>query len=726
MLDRIIISLIFFFVNLGVSGSVSAQDPLDEPDLKSATLSLTENTIDSSENSSLKTGIYSQSNGTDILIDKGASLVVNIPIIQHSSYRKFSGYYYEPYDITYPPGFYGDQIASSQIANLNGDQYPDAVIMTMGTYQINEYSEEKDALNPERVPRVHFLINKGNGQFENGDHLIKSNIDRVYSYKQVMVGDLNNDGLDDILTPTEGGGISLVRDEGILVLMSQPDGSYIDATSLIDFPRTYTNRGDFSEEVMQLRTSIIIPVDVNDDGWNDIFTVGITTPEAGYGFPNVLFNNQGKSFTPWDRHQGGDLGLFSLGDLGYLRGGQRADFDKDGLDDVVLMCYIQCFNSTSEYAQFKSGIVFLNDNGDFNKNRRIPLPLGLFGENSKYDSLDVGDINNDGYPDIIFAMGKADPYYAGRSIQILINDQGRGFIDETSSRIDNIRTDFNGHAEGNVHLIDYDRDGDLDIFDFQDNVREGYATHSSEGLDDQRVYPYWESGVAIFLNDGNGIFEYLEDDFLLLKELYTELPEDEVWRLDAFRSPYKVLPIDFGNEYGIGFVLGAFLWQTPSYMHSDSVQTSSIATARKLNRFDNFSNEELDTDGDGVGNQADTDDDGDGIADFADAFPLDARESLDTDGDGIGNNRDIDDDSDGVIDFNDVFPLDVTEARDTDGDGIGNNADNDDDNDGYSDPHELEMGSDPLDFSNMPRSGGLSPAQLRVISQEVIKNDGGD
>lgn len=705
--------------------SANTKGLTNEPEENSSNFDVTADALNSSINSDIKTGIYNQKNGTDILIDKAANLVVNIPIIQHSSYREFSGYYYEPFDTTYPGGFYGDNVASSQIANLNGDEYPDAVVMTMGTYQINEYSEEKDALNPERIPRVHFLINKGNGQFENGNYLIKGNIDRVYSYKKVMVGDLNNDGLDDILTPTEGGGISLVRDEGILILMSQPDGSYVDATSLIDFPRTYTNRGDFSEEVMQLRTSMIIPVDVNNDGWNDIFTVGFTTPEAGWGFPNVLFNNKGKSFTPWDKHQGGDLGLFSLGDIGYFRGGLRADFDKDGLDDVVLMCYIRCFNSTSEYSEFQSGIVFLNDNGDFNKSRMISLPLGLFGENSKYDSLDVGDINNDGYPDIIFVMGKADPYYVGRSIQILINDKGRGFIDETSSRIDNIRTDFNGHAEGNIQLVDYDRDGDLDIFDFQDNVREGYATHPSTGSDEQRIFPYWESGAAIFLNDGNGNFEYLDDDFLPLKELLTELPESELWRLDAFRTPYKVLPIDFGSEYGVGFILGAYLWQNSSYNHFDSVQTNSIATARRINKLDNFSNEPLDTDGDGIANINDVDDDEDGVADSDDAFPLDARESVDTDGDGIGNNRDTDDDGDLASDYIDAFPLDSAESVDTDGDGIGNNADTDDDGDGYTDQHELEMGSDPLDSGDMPRSGGLPPALLRVISQEVIRADGG-
>ena len=122
---------------------------------------------------------------------------------------------------------------------------------------------------------------------------------------------------------------------------------------------------------------------------------------------------------------------------------------------------------------------------------------------------------------------------------------------------------------------------------------------------------------------------------------------------------------------------------------------------------------------------ADADNDGDGIPDSEDTFLLDARESIDTDGDGIDNNADTDDDGDGVPDSDDAFPLDVTGSVDTDGDGIGSNADTDDDNDGYTDQQKIEMGSDPLDSSDMPRSGGLSPALLRVISQEVVKDDGG-
>ena len=67
-----------------------------------------------------------------------------------------------------------------------------------------------------------------------------------------------------------------------------------------------------------------------------------------------------------------------------------------------------------------------------------------------------------------------------------------------------------------------------------------------------------------------------------------------------------------------------------------------------------------DTDGDGVGDNADafpndpdetTDTDADRVGDRADAFPLDANESVDTDSDGIGDNIDLDADNDGVENF---------------------------------------------------------------------------
>jgi len=90
------------------------------------------------------------------------------------------------------------------------------------------------------------------------------------------------------------------------------------------------------------------------------------------------------------------------------------------------------------------------------------------------------------------------------------------------------------------------------------------------------------------------------------------------------------------------------------------------------------------------------DTDGDGVSDFYDAFPDNADETVDTDLDGVGNNADDDDDNDGFPDLADAFPVDDSEYLDTDLDGIGNNADADDDGDGVDD---LQLDFYPLDAS---------------------------
>ena len=100
----------------------------------------------------------------------------------------------------------------------------------------------------------------------------------------------------------------------------------------------------------------------------------------------------------------------------------------------------------------------------------------------------------------------------------------------------------------------------------------------------------------------------------------------------------------------------------------------------------------LDTDGDGIGDNADSDDDNDGYSDVnetaCDSDPLNESSVPDDfDGDFIPDCVDTDDDNDGVPDDEDAFPYDPTESQDTDGDGIGDTADPDDDNDGGSTPY---------------------------------------
>jgi hypothetical protein len=95
------------------------------------------------------------------------------------------------------------------------------------------------------------------------------------------------------------------------------------------------------------------------------------------------------------------------------------------------------------------------------------------------------------------------------------------------------------------------------------------------------------------------------------------------------------------------------------------------------------------------------DEDGDGHPDSQDAFPKDASEWSDSDGDGIGDNADLspfkDSDGDGYDDPVDAFPYDKNEWKDDNSNGIGDNSDPptaDTDEDGYGDNIDLYPNAD--------------------------------
>ena len=105
--------------------------------------------------------------------------------------------------------------------------------------------------------------------------------------------------------------------------------------------------------------------------------------------------------------------------------------------------------------------------------------------------------------------------------------------------------------------------------------------------------------------------------------------------------------------------------------------------------------DQADMDGDLVGdvcdncpddsNPSQVNSDSDGYGDDCDAFPTDPAEWLDTDSDGIGNNADPDDDNDGLSDIDEV-DIHGTDPLNPDTDG-----------DGYNDKREIDKGSSPTD-----------------------------
>ena len=94
----------------------------------------------------------------------------NTPVEVTFSLRKHGGYTYPGSAngevIEFPPNWYGDQILTCRNANLNGDEYPDLVAQSTSSWQAQPTSPDEDKANPERRPRVHLMVNDGNGFFK--------------------------------------------------------------------------------------------------------------------------------------------------------------------------------------------------------------------------------------------------------------------------------------------------------------------------------------------------------------------------------------------------------------------------------------------------------------------------------------------------------------------------------------------------------------------------------
>ena len=143
--------------------------------------------------------------------------------------------------------------------------------------------------------------------------------------------------------------------------------------------------------------------------------------------------------------------------------------------------------------------------------------------------------------------------------------------------------------------------------------------------------------------------------------------DTRMYMLEIRRREYETDPGDAGSlKVQTSFVRPNFYQLAPTFNPEDLDRDGVVNVEDK---FPGDPLESIDTDSDGVGNNADTDDDGDGVLDESDAFPLVSIGSLaDTDGDGrpndcdsdcqaTGMTVDTDDDGDGVADDSDCLPV---------------------------------------------------------------------
>ncbi len=367
--------------------------------------------------------------------------------------------------ITYVDELFGQDAHNMATGDFNGDGYEDLVII----WAIFPHTIEED--QKIHAP-IHIYLNDGNGHLyeDMSIYATGSYPTHPFAYRPV-IKDFNFDGIDDIFAGSMG---IQVRSEDYsenyikpfphLLLLSNSEGRFEDKSiNIEDKNNGEGQKCGFAHEASG--------GDFDADGDYDIFAC------------NMLLVNDG-------------LGQFSIHEYINIEWYQShmspmsslvEDLNNDSYADLLFWN----FDNRSLFdTQPEEGTILLSNNSsDISSWTKLDLPKGPFEINhNKYNHAAAGDINGDGFKDVVVAITRDEPYYQGAYIQILINDQTGFLIDETSSRFLEQARAENHHGEGNIYLRDIDNDGDLDIF------------HSTRDFESS------VGGAHIAINDGQGNF----------------------------------------------------------------------------------------------------------------------------------------------------------------------------------------------------------------------------
>lgn len=339
------------------------------------------------------------------------------------------------------------------------------------------------------------LEDKCNIQFQNNIQETKEF--NVFKYRNfyngggVATGDINNDGLADVFFTANQGSNKLYLNKGNL--------QFEDISEKAGF----TNKPQWS-------TGVVL-VDINNDGWLDIYVCNAGNMMQPELRKNQLFiNNHNLTFTD-------SAAAYGLADDGYTTHASFFDYDLDGDLDCFIVNNSPIPVNTLNYANtrqipasqatvadfLKGGgdHLYRNDGGKFTE---VTQQSGIYGSIISFGlGVTVGDVNNDGWPDIYVSNDFFEKDY------LYINQRNGTFKDELEQRIQHVSLSSMG-----ADIQDINNDGHPDIFttdmlpddDYRLKTNTSFEGYDVFLLKQQQGFYNQFTQNALQVNDGTGHF----------------------------------------------------------------------------------------------------------------------------------------------------------------------------------------------------------------------------
>lgn len=311
-----------------------------------------------------------------------------------------------------------------------------------------------------------------------------------YNGGGVAIGDINNDGLADVMLSSNMGENKLYLNEGNWKFKDITPGSGMRQDSMW--------------------STGLVMADVNSDGWLDIYVCNSGHMQNGNRRNKLYINNRDLSFTE-------SAAQYGLAISAYTTHASFFDYDLDGdldcfmIDNSPMPVNTLGYSNRRELpakewpvADFLKGggdHLYRNDNGRFTE---VTRQAGIHGTLISFGlGVSVGDINNDGYPDVYIANDSYERDY------LYVNQKNGTFKDELEACMQQISFSSMG-----ADIADINNDGYVDIFTTDMLPGDDYRLKTLGAFDNVDLYRnkvqlgFYHQFMknCLQLNNGNGTF----------------------------------------------------------------------------------------------------------------------------------------------------------------------------------------------------------------------------